>query len=59
MSDLKLWLQSLGLEKYGEALADHDVDLNVVSYRLQNSMNRRIYYRRMRSTGELFSGFEV
>jgi class 3 adenylate cyclase/predicted transcriptional regulator len=31
MSDLKLWLQSLGLEKYGEVLADHDVDLNVVS----------------------------
>jgi len=29
------------------------------SYRLQNSMNRRIYYRRMRSTGELFSEFEV
>ena len=31
MSDLKLWLQSLGLEKYGEVLADHDIDLNVVS----------------------------
>ena len=31
MSDLKLWLQSLGLEKYGEVLANHDVDLNVVS----------------------------
>ena len=28
-------------------------------YRLQNSMNRRICYRRMRSMGELFSGFEV
>lgn len=28
-------------------------------YRLQNSMNRRIYYGRMRSLGELFSGFEV
>jgi NAD(P)-dependent dehydrogenase (short-subunit alcohol dehydrogenase family) len=29
------------------------------SYRLQNSMNRRIYFRRMRSMVELFSGFEV
>jgi hypothetical protein len=28
-------------------------------YRLQNSMNRRIYWPRMRSMGELFSGFEV
>ena len=31
MSDLKLWLQSIGLEKYDEVLADHDIDLNVVS----------------------------
>ena len=28
-------------------------------YRLQNSMNWHIYYRRMRSMGELFSEFEV
>jgi len=28
-------------------------------YRLQNSMNRRIYCQRVRSMGELFSGFEV
>jgi hypothetical protein len=29
MSDIKLWLQSLGLEKYGEVLTSHDVDLSV------------------------------
>ena len=29
MSDLNLWLQSLGLEKYGEVLASHDIDLTV------------------------------
>jgi len=31
MSDLKLWLQSLGLEKYSEVLGNHDIDLSVVS----------------------------
>jgi class 3 adenylate cyclase/ABC-type transport system involved in cytochrome c biogenesis ATPase subunit len=31
MSDLKLWLESLGLEKYKEVLENHDVDLSVVS----------------------------
>jgi class 3 adenylate cyclase/ABC-type lipoprotein export system ATPase subunit len=30
MSDLDIWLQSLGLEKYGEVLASHDIDLAVV-----------------------------
>lgn len=29
MSDIALWLQSLGLEKYSEVLASHDVDLAV------------------------------
>ena len=29
MSDIILWLQSLGLEKYSEVLASHDVDLAV------------------------------
>jgi class 3 adenylate cyclase/ABC-type lipoprotein export system ATPase subunit len=29
MSDIKLWLEGLGLEKYGEVLASHDVDLTV------------------------------
>jgi hypothetical protein len=33
--------------------------INSVLYRLQNSMNRRIYCQRIRSMGELFSGFEV
>jgi SAM (Sterile alpha motif) domain-containing protein len=31
MSDLNLWLESLGLEKYREVLENHDVDLSVVS----------------------------
>ena len=31
MSDFKLWLQSVGLEKYGEVFASHDIDLAVVS----------------------------
>jgi class 3 adenylate cyclase len=30
MSDIRLWLQSLGLEKYEAVLAEHDVDLTVV-----------------------------
>src|SRR5208283_5044758 len=30
MSDFKLWLQSVGLEKYGEIFASHDIDLTVV-----------------------------
>jgi class 3 adenylate cyclase len=30
MSDFTLWLQGLGLEKYREVLADHDIDLTVV-----------------------------
>src|SRR4051812_38521612 len=30
MSDIDSWLQSLGLEKYGEVLASHDIDLMVV-----------------------------
>ena len=30
MSDFKLWLQSVGLEKYGEVFASHDIDLTVV-----------------------------
>ena len=30
MSDFMLWLQSLGLEKYSEVLASHDIDLTVV-----------------------------
>ena len=29
MSDITPWLQSLGLEKYGEILASHDIDLTV------------------------------
>jgi class 3 adenylate cyclase/ABC-type lipoprotein export system ATPase subunit len=29
MSDIDIWLQSLGLEKYGEILASHDIDLAV------------------------------
>ena len=29
MSDFKLWLQSVGLEKYGEVFASHDIDLTV------------------------------
>lgn len=29
MSDIKLWLQSIGLEKYGEICANHDIDLQV------------------------------
>jgi class 3 adenylate cyclase/ABC-type lipoprotein export system ATPase subunit len=31
MSNMTLWLQSLGLEKYAEVLASHDIDLMVVS----------------------------
>ena len=30
MSDFKLWLQSVGLEKYDEVFASHDIDLAVV-----------------------------
>ncbi|MEA2898877.1 MAG: hypothetical protein QOJ84_4492, partial [Bradyrhizobium sp.] len=30
MSDIDIWLQSLGLEKYGEVFASHDIDLTVV-----------------------------
>ena len=30
MSDLTLWLQGLGLEKYSASLASHDIDLTVV-----------------------------
>src|SRR5450631_1990750 len=30
MSDLTLWLQSLGLERYSAVLASHDIDLTVV-----------------------------
>lgn len=30
MSEFKLWLQSVGLEKYGEVFASHDIDLTVV-----------------------------
>src|SRR6185369_28897 len=30
MSDIETWLQSLGLERYAEALASHDIDLTVV-----------------------------
>src|ERR1700733_1797390 len=30
MSDFKLWLQSVGLEKYGEVFASHDIDLTVI-----------------------------
>ncbi|MGD0421639.1 MAG: adenylate/guanylate cyclase domain-containing protein [Xanthobacteraceae bacterium] len=30
MSDFKLWLQSVGLERYGEVFASHDIDLAVV-----------------------------
>jgi hypothetical protein len=29
MSDFKFWLQSVGLEKYGEVFASHDIDLMV------------------------------
>jgi class 3 adenylate cyclase/ABC-type lipoprotein export system ATPase subunit len=29
MSDIDIWLQSLGLGKYGEVLASHDIDLTV------------------------------
>jgi class 3 adenylate cyclase/ABC-type lipoprotein export system ATPase subunit len=31
MSDIKLWLQSLGLEKYAEVFASHDIDLAVIA----------------------------
>src|SRR6185312_11741905 len=30
MSDIDSWLQGLGLEKYSEILASHDIDLTVV-----------------------------
>jgi class 3 adenylate cyclase/ABC-type lipoprotein export system ATPase subunit len=30
MSDIDIWLQSLGLEKYRDVLASHDIDLTVV-----------------------------
>src|SRR5580700_10144081 len=30
MSDMTLWLQNLGLEKYDEVLSGHDIDLAVV-----------------------------
>jgi class 3 adenylate cyclase/ABC-type lipoprotein export system ATPase subunit len=30
MSDFKVWLQSLDLEKYGEVFASHDIDLTIV-----------------------------
>jgi hypothetical protein len=36
-----------------------DCTVRNLLYRLQNSMNRRIYCQRIRSMGELFSGFEV
>jgi len=29
MPDIELWLKSIGLEKYGEVFARHDVDLDV------------------------------
>jgi class 3 adenylate cyclase len=31
MSDLRMWLKSLGLEKYQEVLEHHDIDLTIVS----------------------------
>ena len=30
MSDFELWLQSVGLERYGQVFASHDIDLTVV-----------------------------
>ena len=30
MSDFELWLQSVGLERYGQVFASHDIDLAVV-----------------------------
>src|SRR5262249_60652155 len=31
MPDIELWLQNIGLEKYAEVFARHDIDLDVVS----------------------------
>ena len=31
MSDIKAWLESLGLAKYHEVLTDNDIDLTVAS----------------------------
>jgi hypothetical protein len=39
MSDFKLWLQTVGLEKYGEVFASHDIDLTVVPYRSTQRAN--------------------
>jgi hypothetical protein len=30
MPDIELWLRTIGLEKYVEAFAEHDIDLDVV-----------------------------
>jgi len=40
MSDLALWLQSLGLEKYEEALRAHDVDLEIASELTEQDLER-------------------
>ena len=46
-------------DQSGAAAIEYGLITSGISYRLQNSMNRHIYYRRMRSMGELFSEFEV
>jgi class 3 adenylate cyclase/tetratricopeptide (TPR) repeat protein len=40
MSDINLWLQSLGLEKYGEVLASHDIDLTVVPHLTERDLEK-------------------
>jgi len=40
MSDINLWLQSLGLEKYGEVLASHDIDLTVVPHLTEQDLEK-------------------
>jgi class 3 adenylate cyclase len=40
MSDIDLWLQSLGLEKYGEVLASHDIDLTVIPHLTEQDLEK-------------------
>jgi class 3 adenylate cyclase/ABC-type lipoprotein export system ATPase subunit len=40
MSDMTLWLQNLGLEKYDEVLASHDIDLAVAPELTEQDLER-------------------
>src|SRR3954452_4320216 len=40
MSDIDIWLQGLGLGRYAEALASHDIDLTVVPDLTEQDLER-------------------